>query len=56
MALIKCKNCGKEISSKANSCPNCGKVYNYKNSNNSVLYLIICSIIGFIIGFLFFYL
>ena len=24
MALIKCKECGKEISSKAKSCPNCG--------------------------------
>ena len=25
MALIKCKECGKEISSEAPSCPNCGK-------------------------------
>ena len=24
MALIKCKECGKEISSKADTCPNCG--------------------------------
>lgn len=24
MALIKCSECGKEISDKANSCPNCG--------------------------------
>lgn len=24
MALIKCKECGKEISSKAKTCPNCG--------------------------------
>lgn len=24
MALIKCPECGKEISDKANSCPNCG--------------------------------
>ena|ERR1700735_1722300 len=26
MALIKCKECGKEISSQAESCPNCGLV------------------------------
>lgn len=25
MALIKCKECGKQISSKADSCPNCGR-------------------------------
>lgn len=24
MALIKCQECGKEISNKANACPNCG--------------------------------
>lgn len=24
MALIKCKECGKEVSDKAKSCPNCG--------------------------------
>ena len=24
MALIKCSECGKEISDKANNCPNCG--------------------------------
>lgn len=24
MALIKCQECGKEISNKANTCPNCG--------------------------------
>lgn len=31
MALIKCPECGKEISDKASSCPNCG----YPISNNS---------------------
>jgi predicted RNA-binding Zn-ribbon protein involved in translation (DUF1610 family) len=25
MALIKCSDCGKEISTSAESCPNCGK-------------------------------
>lgn len=24
MALIKCEDCGKEVSDKAASCPNCG--------------------------------
>lgn len=31
MALIKCKECGKEISSNATVCPGCG----YKNINES---------------------
>ncbi len=31
MALIKCKECGKEISNTAISCPNCGA----KNKNNN---------------------
>ena len=29
MSLIECKECQKEISSKANNCPHCG--YTYKN-------------------------
>ena len=36
MALVKCTECGKEISDKAEMCPNCG----YKNNsfeNNSQL-------------------
>ena len=57
MALIKCKECGKEISDKADMCPNCG----YTNKNNiknskisnvsnqlktgSIVSLISCSII-----------
>lgn len=28
MALIKCPECGKEVSSKAQSCPNCGNPFN----------------------------
>ena len=27
MALIKCSECGKEISDKAKACPNCGLVF-----------------------------
>lgn len=34
MALIKCNECGKEISDKAESCPNCG--YKVKNNNKRV--------------------
>ena len=32
MALIKCPECGKEISDKAKKCPNCG--YSNKKSGN----------------------
>lgn len=31
MSLIKCEECGKEISDKASNCPNCGA----KNKNNN---------------------
>lgn len=34
MALIKCPECGKEISNKAESCPNCG--YKLTKQNNNV--------------------
>lgn len=36
MALIKCKNCGKDISDKATSCIHCNTSFN--NSNNNDLY------------------
>ncbi len=39
MALIKCEECGKEISDKAVSCPNCGCPISGKvNNNNNNLY------------------
>ena len=42
MALVKCRECGKEISADESSCPNCG----YKNKkNNSKLIIIILSIV-----------
>lgn len=44
MALIKCKECGKEISKDAEVCPNCGK-----KVNNGNLFLQIVGIL-FIIG------
>jgi hypothetical protein len=39
MALIKCSECGKEISSKAESCPNCGNPMKeqYNNSEGGAL-------------------
>lgn len=42
MALIKCKECGKEISSQAESCPNCGRK---KPKSTSVLTWIIAGIL-----------
>lgn len=52
MALIKCKECGKEISKKADSCPNCG--FNLKkekeNLNQGIgcLVLIVLIILGWL--------
>jgi len=34
MALVKCDECGKEISSNAESCPHCGNPMKGKHSNN----------------------
>ena len=33
MALIKCPECGKEISDKAEKCPHCGKILQTKQKN-----------------------
>lgn len=42
MALIKCTECGKEISSEAKSCPNCGKLLKKsKNFNSKMIYLVL---------------
>lgn len=57
MALIKCPECGKEISDKASACPNCGnpmdKIFkNSKTNKNWVLrILIVCFILVLIILF-----
>ena len=39
MALIKCSECGKEVSSQAKVCPNCGKKINGSGQNiiNSII-------------------
>lgn len=42
MALIKCSECGKEISDKANTCPNCGiKIHNNKNIMKIVIVIVV---------------
>lgn len=61
MALINCPECGKEISDKAASCPNCGcpiandQQENFDSDGKNDMYLgiisVILSIIGMIIAF-----
>lgn len=51
MAIIKCKECGKEISEKAGQCPHCG--FNYKKTKNKTFKIIVpilVSIVVFILG------
>lgn len=40
MALIKCPECGKEISSAAKKCPNCGKPINPVKSSKVIIWVI----------------
>ncbi len=47
MALKKCKECGKEVSTKAESCPNCGAVLKRKTSGCAGCLAVF--IIGFIV-------
>ena len=51
MALIKCPECGREVSDKANSCPNCGMPIamtpNNKTSNNKMTIWNVVSIVFF---------
>ena len=37
MAIIKCKECGQEISSKAENCPKCGNPINEKSKEGCFL-------------------
>lgn len=54
MALIKCKECGKDISSNATSCPKCGIVLKQSpTSNNDIIIKIVTIIIGVIIAIIF---
>lgn len=44
MSLIKCPECNKEISDKANACPNCGYPINIKTNNSNIKenYVYVC--------------
>ena len=62
MALIKCKECGKEISDKANTCPNCGNPINddtitkeVKATKKVAIFIIAILVVVCIIGFIFGY-
>lgn len=51
MALVKCKECGKEISKDAEVCPNCGRKLNHSNLFLRIVGIIfILGIIGNIFG------
>ena len=62
MALIKCPECGKEISNEAKACPHCGKPLAVKhntaqgnNSDDSKVLFIIIGVILMIVGFFLLY-
>lgn len=49
MALIKCIECGKEVSDKAKKCPHCGannKIQSRKKDNKNILPIIICLLLA----------
>lgn len=46
MALIKCKECGREISSSAINCPHCGAPINSEPTGTSKIAIILGAIIG----------
>lgn len=48
MALIKCEECGKEISSTAKACPHCGK-HIIKNNPGQIILAIFAGIIFYLI-------
>lgn len=52
MALIKCRECGKEISDKAESCPNCGNILKEKTKKVGTIVILIASSIFVVFFFL----
>jgi hypothetical protein len=36
MAIIKCQNCGNDVSDKAKQCPHCNAIINYENSIENI--------------------
>ena len=54
MAIVNCLECGREVSTKAKSCPNCGAEIKKKSGCLKFLWIIIFVIIGiFVIGAIF---
>lgn len=58
MALIKCRECGSEISSRAESCPHCGAKTRFginegekKEINTATVVLLLVSVVGTILFF-----
>lgn len=58
MAMIKCRECGKEISSRAEACPHCGAKTRFgmnendkKQASVAAVILILVSVVGTIIFF-----
>ncbi len=49
MSLIKCKECQREISSKANNCPHCGYTYKDGNAYFKISFLFLGAIVLIII-------
>ncbi|MFL5762368.1 MAG: zinc-ribbon domain-containing protein [Bacteroidia bacterium] len=52
MALIKCKECGEQISNQAKSCPKCGSPLQKKSGSGFLIFLLIIIICG---GALYYY-
>lgn len=49
MSLIKCKECGKEISEEARTCPNCGAKTSKSKKRNKVIVKIVIAILIIVI-------
>ena len=58
MALVKCKECSKEISSQAKVCPNCGAKTEFakmKSKDNKLTVLVILGLIVILLGLVFWF-
>lgn len=49
MALIPCKECGKEVSSKARTCPHCGRPLKRFRIGRLIPAVIYIALVGFIV-------
>lgn len=50
MSLIKCNECGKDISASAKKCPSCGEPTEYSKKNNKKVIIAVGVILAIIIG------